>query len=52
VGNAATKTSSRGLMIQKSTSKKKIDAAVASIFSYDRATTPVPTKPVARFYSL
>ncbi len=52
VGNAATKTSSRGLMIQKSTSKKKIDAAVAAIFSYDRATTPVPTKPVARFYSL
>jgi phage terminase large subunit-like protein len=52
VANAATKTSSRGLMIQKANSKKKIDAAVAAIFSYDRATTPVPTKPVARFYSI
>jgi phage terminase large subunit-like protein len=52
VANATTKTSSRGLMIQKANSKKKIDAAVAAIFSYDRATTPVPTKPVARFFSL
>jgi phage terminase large subunit-like protein len=52
IGNAVTKTSSRGLMIAKSTSKKKIDAAVAAIFSYDRATIPVPVKPVARFYSL
>jgi hypothetical protein len=47
-----TKTSSRGLMIQKANSKKKIDACVAAIFSYDRATVPVPVKPVARYYSL
>jgi phage terminase large subunit-like protein len=52
VANSMTKTSSRGLMIQKANSKKKIDACVASIFSYDRATVPVPTKPVARFFSL
>jgi phage terminase large subunit-like protein len=52
VANSMTKTSSRGLMIQKANSKKKIDACVAAIFSYDRATVPVPTKPVARYYSL
>jgi phage terminase large subunit-like protein len=52
VANSMTKTSSRGLMIQKANSKKKIDACVASIFSYDRATVPVPVKPVARYYSL
>ena len=52
IGNAVTKTSSRGIMIQKANSKKKIDAAVAAIFSHDRATVPKPVKPVARFYSL
>lgn len=52
IGNAVTKTSSRGLMIAKSTSKKKIDAAVAAIFSYDRATVPKPIPVVARFHSL
>jgi phage terminase large subunit-like protein len=51
VANSMTKTSSRGLMIQKANSKKKIDACVASIFSYDRATVPVQEKPVARFHS-
>ena len=52
VANSMTKTSSRGLMIQKANSKKKIDACVAAIFSYDRATVPKPTKPVARFHSI
>jgi len=52
VANAMTKTSSRGLMIQKANSKKKIDACVAAIFSYDRATVPVAPKIVARFHSI
>jgi len=39
-------------MIQKANSKKKIDACVAAIFSYDRCTTPKPTKPIARFHSI
>ena len=52
VANAMTKTSSRGLMIQKANSKKKIDACVAAIFSYDRATVPAPAKVVARFHSI
>jgi hypothetical protein len=39
-------------MVAKSTNKKKIDTAVAAIFSYDRAMAPKPKKPVARFYSI
>ena len=53
IGNCVTKQSSRGVMVSKSTSKRKIDAAVASIFGYDRATqAPEPKKPVPRFFSL
>lgn len=52
IGNCVTKQSSRGVMVSKSTSKRKIDAAVASIFGYDRATqAPEPKKPVPRFFS-
>lgn len=51
VANAVTKTSSRGLMIAKANNKRKIDACVAAIFSYDRATQPKPPKqPVARLH--
>ena len=32
-------------MVAKATNKRKIDAAVAAIFGYDRATAPKP-KPV------
>jgi phage terminase large subunit-like protein len=53
IGNCVTKQSSRGVMVSKSSSKRKIDAAVASIFGYDRATqAPEPKKPVPRFFSL
>ena len=53
IGNCVTKQSSRGVMVSKSTSKRKIDAAVASIFGYDRATAaPEPKKPVTRFFSI
>lgn len=38
VANCTTKQSTRGVMVAKSTSSKKIDAAVAAIFGYDRAT--------------
>lgn len=52
IGNCVTKQSSRGVMVSKSTSKRKIDAAVASIFGYDRATqAPEPKKPVPKFFS-
>jgi phage terminase large subunit-like protein len=51
VANAVTKTSSRGLMIAKANNKRKIDACVAAIFSYDRATQPKPPKqPVPRLH--
>lgn len=51
VANCVTKTSSRGLMVSKATNKRKIDAAVAAIFGYDRATQPKPPKqPVARLH--
>ena len=52
IANAVTKTSSRGLMIAKANTKKKIDAAVAAIFSYDRAMAPKPKPVVARFYKI
>jgi hypothetical protein len=40
-------------MVAKATNKRKIDAAVAAIFGYDRATAPKPPKqPVARFHSI
>lgn len=53
INNCVTKQSSRGVMVSKSNSKRKIDAAVASIFGYDRATVaPEPKKPVPRFFSL
>jgi phage terminase large subunit-like protein len=50
IANCVTKTSSRGIMVSKSTNKKKIDAAVAAIFSFDRAMAPKPKKPVARIH--
>ena len=52
INNTVTKTSSRGIMVAKATSKRKIDAAVAAIFSYDRAMAPQPKQVVARFHSL
>lgn len=52
IANTVTKTSSRGLMVAKVTSKRKIDAAVAAIFGYDRSMAPKPTKPIARFYNI
>jgi len=52
IANCVTKTSSRGLMVSKANNKRKIDAAVAAIFGYDRSTQPAPPKqPVPRFYS-
>jgi phage terminase large subunit-like protein len=51
VSNTVTKTSSRGIMVAKATNKRKIDAAVAAIFGYDRATAPKPPKqPTARIH--
>jgi phage terminase large subunit-like protein len=53
MANCVTKQSSRGVMVSKSNSKRKIDAAVASIFGYDRATVaPEPKAPVPKFFSL
>ena len=53
INNCVTKQSSRGVMVSKSSSKRKIDAAVASIFGYDRATAaPEPKQPVPKFFSL
>jgi phage terminase large subunit-like protein len=53
VNNCVTKQSSRGVMVSKSNSKRKIDAAVASIFGYDRATSaPEAKQPVPKFFSL
>jgi len=50
INNAVTKTSSRGIMIAKANSKRKIDAAVAAIFSYDRACAPKAKPVVARIH--
>ncbi len=53
VANCVTKQSSRGVMVAKASSRRKVDAAVASIFGYDRATQPAePPAPVARFFSI
>ena len=53
IANCVTKQSSRGVMVSKASSKRKIDAAVASIFGYDRATQPpAPKQPVTRFFSI
>lgn len=53
VANCVTKQSSRGVMVSKASSRRKIDAAVASIFGYDRATrAPEPKPPVTRFFSI
>jgi phage terminase large subunit-like protein len=38
VANCTTKQSSRGIMVSKANNRRKIDAAVAAIFGYDRAT--------------
>ena len=53
VANCVTKQSSRGAMVAKASSRQKVDAAVAAIFGYDRATTPqiAPPEP-ARYISL
>jgi phage terminase large subunit-like protein len=50
IANTVTKTSSRGLMVAKATNKRKIDAAVAAIFGYDRATAPKPKPVVPRIH--
>jgi phage terminase large subunit-like protein len=53
VANCVTKQSSRGVMVAKASSRRKVDAAVASIFGYDRATQPAePPAPVARYFSI
>ena len=53
IANCVTKQSSRGVMVAKASSKRKVDAAVASIFGYDRATRPPePKAPVTRFFSI
>ena len=53
VANCVTKQSSRGVMVAKASSRRKVDAAVASIFGYDRATQPAtPPPPVAKFFSI
>ena len=53
ITNCVTKQSSRGVMVAKASSKRKVDAAVAAIFGYDRATQPPePKSPVARFFSV
>jgi len=44
---------SRGVMVAKASARRKVDAAVAAIFGYDRATQPPPPKPpVAQFFSI
>jgi phage terminase large subunit-like protein len=53
IANCVTKQSSRGVMVAKASSKRKVDAAVASIFGYDRATQPAaPPAPVTKFFSI
>jgi phage terminase large subunit-like protein len=37
-------------MIAKANNKRKIDGAVAAIFSFDRAMAPVPKKPTPRIH--
>ena len=53
IANCVTKQSSRGVMVAKASSRRKVDAAVASIFGYDRATQPAPPKPpTPRYFSI
>lgn len=52
VDNCVTKQSSRGVMVAKASAKRKVDAAVASIFGYDRATQPVVPVPVTKYFSI
>ena len=53
ISNCVTKQSSRGVMVAKASAKRKVDAAVAAIFGYDRATQPpAPKQPVPRFFSI
>jgi phage terminase large subunit-like protein len=53
ISNCVTKQSSRGVMVAKASSRRKVDAAVASIFGYDRATQPPePKAPVSRYFSI
>jgi len=52
VANCVTKQSSRGVMVAKASSKRKVDAAVASIFGYDRATQPLVPEPITRYFSI
>ena len=53
IANCVTKQSSRGVMVAKASSRRKVDAAVASIFGYDRATQPAPPKPpIPRYFSI
>jgi hypothetical protein len=40
-------------MVAKASARRKVDAAVASIFGYDRATQPPqPKEPVAKYFSI
>lgn len=53
VANCVTKQSSRGIMVAKASARRKVDAAVASIFGYDRATQPPePKGPVTQYFSI
>jgi phage terminase large subunit-like protein len=44
VANCTTKQSSRGIMVTKANNRRKIDAAVAAIFGYDRATVSIESQ--------
>lgn len=52
ISNCVTKQSSRGVMVAKASSRRKVDAAVASIFGYDRATQPIEKQAVTRYFSI
>jgi len=40
-------------MVAKASSRRKVDAAVASIFGYDRATQPPePKAPLTRYFTI
>ena len=52
IANCVTKQSSRGVMVAKASSRRKVDAAVAAIFGYDRATQPIERTPAVRYFSV
>ena len=53
VANCVTKQSSRGVMVAKAAARRKVDAAVAAIFGYDRATQPLkPQAPIPKFFTI